>query len=450
MNQMGRNQQYRIKSLLELGAPVVVGQLGIVLMGLIDNLMVGRIGHVSLAASFVANQVFFLVAVFGMGLLTAVTAVSSIALGERRNADIRWIARDSSKVALVISIVTMLIILAVNENFHILQQKPETIAEARSYLTIIGFSVLPMFFYYNFKSVADSHNLTMATMVVTLGSLAINAFLNWLLIFGNWGFPRLELEGAGYATLISRVLMAIAMIWFVHRSGRIQFHIADLFSRRPAGSPRFTREILRIGTPSGLQFMYEVSAFAIAGIMAGTIGAREMAAHSIAIGLAAFTYMFASGMATAGTIKVGEALGRKHRADLQAYGILSVKLTSIVMAIFAVIFYFFRYFLAGLFTTDTAVIHMASNLLLFAAVFQLFDGIQAVSLGNLRGLKDTKVPSNVAFIAYWLLALPLGYFLGIHLEIGMNGIWTGLTAGLGFTAVVLSLRFKKLSKIALQ
>ncbi len=445
-----RDQKYRIKRLIELGAPVVAGQLGIIVMGLIDNLMIGKVGHVQLAASFLANQIFFLAAVFGIGLLTAVTAVTSVALGERKNSDIKWIAKDSTKVTMVVSVITILAILLVNNNFHILQQKPETVAEARSFLTIISFSALPMFVYYSYKSVADSHNLTIATMFVTIGALLINVFLNWLLIFGNWGFPRLELNGAGYATLISRILMGLAMIWFVHRSAKIDFRIIQLFTQRVKEAPRYTKEIIRVGTPSGLQFLYEISAFALAGIMAGTIGTREMAAHSIAIGLAAFTYMFASGMATASTIKVGEALGRKNKDDLWSYGILSVKMTSVFMAIFAVIFYFFRHQLAGYFTTDTEVIHMASDLLIFAAFFQLFDGVQAVSLGNLRGLKDTKVPSNVALIAYWVLGLPLSYILGIRMSYGMYGIWSGLTLGLGFTAIVLSLRFKKLCKTALE
>lgn len=447
---MPQTGQHRIRSLISLGIPVVAGQVGLVLMGNIDNLMVGKIGYESLAAATIANQVFFLVSVFGMGVIMAVTALASILIGDGKTGQIRFLTIDSTIISTILGIVSFAVIWWCIDNFHFLRQPEAIIPEAQSYLFIVGLSVLPLYWYFNFKAVADAHSLTIATMIVTLGSLVINVFFNWLLIYGNWGFPAMGLDGAGYATLISRILMAIAMLGYVHNSSRIRFAMRHFFIRRKHMQPGFTGQILKVGLPSGLQFFYEVSAFAFSGIMAGWIGVREMAGHTIALSLAAFTYMFASGLATASTIKVGDAYGRKNHKEVDAYGNLSIKMIAVCMIFFAAVFLVLREPLVRIFVKDPGVIHIASGLLIVAAAFQLFDGIQAVSLGNLRGIKDTKVPSYVALVAYWVVGVPLSYFLGIKGGYGMYGIWAGLTAGLAITAILLSLRFRKLSKSLFQ
>jgi len=431
-----------IRSLIKLGAPVVAGNIGLVLMGLIDNAMVGELGYLPLAAAGISNTVYFIATIFGIGVLMVFSA--NIA-GEQTRKEPRTesLIGASLFITLMVSILTFGVLLVLHRYFHIFQQTEGINLEAKPYFKIIACSVWPMFLYLTLKSVADGHNLTKAAMTATFLALGLNVFLNWVLIYGNLGFKAYGLVGAGYATLIGRSFMAVYVMVYCLRKPEIRFRISTFWTKL---HKVHVQNLLKLGIPSGAQFFFEVSAFAGAAIMAGWIGEKDLAAHTIAIQLASLTYMFGSGIGVAGMIKTGEAWAQKKYKRTLEIGRNTSSMVSVFMAIFAILFVLFREPLVRIFTDDLEVIHIASQLMILAALFQFFDGIQAVSLGLLRGMNDTKVPSLITLMVYWVLALPLAYVLGIAWNLKMVGIWIALTIALILASLFLYRRFLIISK----
>ncbi len=435
-----------IASLLKLGAPVVAGNVGLVLMGLIDNAMVGSLGYVPLAAAGISNTVFFIVTIFGIGVLMVFSA-NIAAEQTKKKPETENLIGASLLINVLVSIFTFIILLLVYKNFWIFDQT-ETVSEAAlPYLKLLMYSSWPLFLYLTFKSVSDGHNLTKAAMYATLLALLLNVFLNWVLIFGNLGSPKYGLLGAGYATLTSRSFMAIFMLLYCVYHHKIVFYWKTF---RTKIYQKHIKNLLALGIPSGGQFFFEVSAFAGAAIIAGWIGEHELAAHTVAIQLAAFTYMFASGISIAGMIKTGETWEQKKYKKTLDIGRNTFFLVSVFMAISAVMFVIFRVPMVRMFAENAEVIRIASELMIIAALFQFFDGVQAVSLGLLRGMNDTKVPSYITLVVYWAIALPLAYWLGIHTSLGMTGVWVALTVALILASVSLYIRFINITKSKLQ
>jgi MATE family multidrug resistance protein len=281
-------------------------------------------------------------------------------------------------------------------------------------------------------------------MIVTIGSNVVNIFLNYVLIYGKLGFPALGLNGAGYATLISRIFLAIVMWMYIRKSSQYRPYLALFKTIRLQWKK--AKEMLRIGLPAGLQFMFEVGAFGMSTIMIGWFGAKALAAHQIVINMASVSYMMASGLAASATIRVGNQLGKKDFGTLREVAFSTFIMVIIFMSCFAMLFIVGRSFLPSFYIHDPEVIAIASTLMIIAGLFQLSDGIQVVGLGSLRGLADVKIPTIFTFIAYWIIALPLGYILGFTFNLGVNGIWIGLSCGLTLSAVLLFFRFKNITK----
>lgn len=430
-----------LKRLINLSVPLIAGQLGLVFMGFFDNLMVGQLGHVYLAAAGVANSVYFVVSIIGIGILMVVSTLVSMLLGNREKEQIPSLLRSAMFLSLLITIVLGAVLWYLGSHFEWFKQPPEVAELAEPYLKILIFTQLPMYMYLGLKGVSDGYEMTRISMLVTLVALVLNIFLNWLLIYGHWGVPAYELNGAGYATFISRIFMALAMLYFISRSSRIAIPMKSLFRYKRSQDLRQMKEILRLGVPSGFQFFFEVAAFALAAVMAGWINAESLAAHQAAISLASVTYMFATGISSGASITVGNAMGQRDINLIRIYGNLSLGIIFSCMLLFGIIFIAFRSYLIGLFVYEPSVYVLAVELMLLAAAFQVFDGIQAVNLGILRGIRDVKIPLWVTLIAYWVIAIPLGYYIGIYLKYGIFGIWIGLTSGLVITASVLTLRF---------
>ncbi len=442
---MLKNSYYNPKiigSLIKLGAPVVAGNVGLVLMGLADNAMVGSLGYVPLAAAGISNTVFFIATIFGIGVLMVFSA-SIAAEQTKKKAETESIINASLFINILVSVFTFIVLLLIVHYFSIFKQTSAIEAEAIPYLKIVTWSSIPMFLYLSFKSVADGHNLTRAAMIATLLALILNVFLNWILIFGNLGFNKYGLLGAGYATLISRSFMAIFLMLYCIYHKKIVFYWRTF---KVKIQKVHVKRLLAVGIPSGGQFFFEISAFAGAAIISGWIGEKELAAHTVAIQLAALTYMFASGISIAGMIKVGETWEQKKYQKTLDIGRNTTLLIAAFMFIAAILFVVFRYKLVGYFTDDLTVIEIAANLMIIAAFFQFFDGLQAGSLGLLRGMNDTKIPSYITLFAYWILALPLAYLLGMHTSLKMTGVWFGLTLALVVASLFLYHRFLKLSK----
>src|SRR5690606_32034167 len=270
-----------------------------------------------------------------------------------------------------------------------------------------------------------------------------NIFMNWVLIYGHLGFPAMGINGAGWATLISRVMMALMISYYVWNSKRYMPYKIG-FGCKELRFPLMSK-MLNIGGITGFQFIFEVGAFSAAAIMMGWIGVNALAAHQIAINLASISYMMASGLSAAAMVRVGNQLGRNDIQSLREIGFTTFGMVAIFMLFFAIVLIALRNYLPMLYINDLPVLEMTSSLLIIAGLFQLSDGIQVVGLGALRGMSDVKIPTLVTLVAYWGVGLPLGYFLAFQLGLNEQGIWYGLLIGLTCTGILLIYRFNKVS-----
>lgn len=428
---------------LQLAYPVVLSQLGQVSVGVADSMMVGQLGAVPLAAASLANSIFFVLLMFGMGVSMGITPLVSIAEGKIKNLRIGRLFQHGLWINIGTALVLTIIILGLSQGLYHLDQPEEVVDIAIPYLFVITASLFPFMIFQTFKQFAEGLSQTRQAMYITIIANLVNVLLNYMLIFGKWGAPELGLMGAGWATLISRILMPLLMGWYVMKSSRYKpFNIQ--WTGKKLSFPMINR-ILKIGIPTGFQYIFEVSAFGSAAIMMGWIGVNALAGHQIALNLASISYMMAAGLSTAGMIRVSNQIGRNNRKAMREAGMVVFGMVLVFMATTAILFISFRNFLPTLYIDDPEVIAMSATLLIIAGMFQLSDGVQVVGLGVLRGMEDVRFPTWITLFAYWILGLPLGYFLAFELEMGAVGVWYGLLIGLSITAVVLFYRFHKLS-----
>ena len=434
----------QVKTTFLLAYPVMLSQLGQVAVGVADSMMVGRLGALELAASSLANSIFFVLLMFGIGISMGLTPLVSKAYGKGKTNQISRLFSNSLLINFLTSLVMLGLILLFARNLNLLNQPEEVEALALPFLLIITASLVPLMVFQAFKQFVEGLSQTKQAMFITIAANLVNVFLNWLLIWGHWGFPELGFLGAAWATLISRVLMMVLMGAYVLYSKRY----ADFGLRILRFKPNWTlcQRILKIGVPTGFQFIFEVSAFSAAAIMMGWIGVNALAGHQIALNLATISYMMATGLATAGMIRVSHYIGKEDYKGMREAGMVAFGLVATFMFGCALLFFVLRFWLPTLYIDDPQVISLAASLLILAGLFQLSDGIQVVGLGVLRGLEDVKVPTVVTFLAYWGLGLPLGYFLAFTMGMAEKGIWIGLLIGLTLTAGMLLYRFDQLSK----
>ena len=433
------------RRLLSIALPVMLSYLGHMLVGTADSMMVGQLGKVPLAAVALANSIVVLPMTFGLGISYGVTPLVASAQSRKRFGRIGKLLQHSVLLNSIVGILLVAVTVAIVPFLDKLDQPPQVVAETRTYLVLLGASLAPLMVFQAFKQWAEGLGFTRQAMVVSLLANGLNVVLNALLIFGYWGFPELGIEGAGWASLISRTLMAISMVLYC-------LYGAQLKTFMPVGKwLRYQlvvfRRLLQLGIPMGLQFIFEVGAFVGAVLMAGWISDTAQAAHQIAINLAAITYMIASGLSSATTVQVGSYAGIKDKTNMRRAWLAATGLVMCLQFCFAIVFFLGRNLLPTLYNNNAEVISVASGLLLIAAVFQLSDGVQVVGLGALRGMEDVKIPTYLTLFAYWVIALPLGYGLGFGLGLGIEGIWWGLLTGLSLAAVLLANRFWQLTKV---
>ncbi|MBS1486576.1 MAG: MATE family efflux transporter [Bacteroidetes bacterium] len=432
-----------ISSTLALAVPVMLSQLGHVMMGVVDSLMVGHVGAVPLAAASLANVAFNVILLFGIGVSYAMTPLVAAAHGEANDQKISDVLKHGLVINIVNAGVLVAMVMAAKNILYHISQPAEVVAEAIPYLGIITFSIIPTLVFQTFRQFTEGLSQTRVAMIAVIGSNLIHVPLNYALIFGHWGFPELGLQGAGWATLFSRVVMALGIGLYVY--------FAPRFSQFRKGfsvghySQTLVKKMLSIGLPAGTQFIFEAAAFDLSAVMMGWLGAKTLAAHQIAINLATISYMTTSGLAAAATIRVSNELGKKDFKTLRTVAFTLIFLATAVMFLWGILFIGGRNILPTLYINDPEVISTAASLLIIAGFFQLSDGIQVVAIGALRGLHDVKVPSVFIFIAYWVIGLPLGYTLAFIFHWGAIGIWIGLLIGLTLTATAMVIRFYKLS-----
>ena len=431
-----------------LAYPVVLSQLGHVLVGTADSMMVGRIGTTQLAAATLANAVFSVMLMFGIGVSFGLTPLTALSDGEKNHRKAIRYFKHSLSINLSVGITLFAVLIFGGEILDRLDQPKEVVLLAKPYLKIIGFSIFPFMVFQTFKQFAEGLSVTKQAMYITVIANVVNIGLNYVLIFGKFNTEPLGLNGAGYATLISRILMAIMIAWYVMRAKR--FKIYWNYFNVTKWNIRSFKELLNLGVPTGFQYIFEVGAFASAAFMVGWLGEVPLAAHHVAINLASISYMMASGISSAATVRVGNQLGERNYHVMKIAGYTCFIMVILFMAVVALVFIVFQNYLPALYTPDTEVISIAASLLVVAALFQVSDGIQVVGLGSLRGLGDVRIPTLVTFAAYWVMGLPIGYLLAFQLELGAAGVWYGLLIGLSITAIVLFLRFKQKADLLIQ
>lgn len=439
-------QQYtkHLKPNFLLAYPVMLAMLGQVMTGVADSVMVGWTGATPLAASSFANIFFSIPLFFGVGVSYAITPLVAQADGAKDVNKIIDVLKNGSLINLVTGFVLVVLIFSCEPFMHSMGQPTEVVTLAIPYLSIVAVAIIPTMIFQTYRQFAEGLQSTRVAMGIVIGSNLINIGLNYILIFGKLGAPALGLNGAGWATLISRTIMAIAMMSYIYFAKKYKTYQGGF--NAGGYSMHLIKRMLHIGLPAGSQFIFEASAFGFSAIMMGWLGTTALAAHQIAINLATISYMTTSGLGAAATIRVGNFLGQHDTVNMRAAAFAMIWMAVAIMAAWALLFIFGRYALPSLYIDNLSVIDLTASLLIFAAFFQLSDGIQVVTAGALRGLQDVKIPSLLILVAYWVIALPLGYTLAFPLAFGANGIWLGLFIGLTLTATAMVVRFRRLSR----
>lgn len=430
---------------ISLALPIIIGELAQMALHLIDAAMVGAISYKQLAASALVINAMNIPFVLGIGMTISVSQMVSLAHGRNDRQKVSHYLYNGFVLCTVSALLIAALLLFGAPLLRRLKQDPEVVELAIPFMRLMGLSIIPMMLFMTLKQFADGLQYTKTAMTLSLAALPLNILLNWLLIYGHWGLPRLELLGTGWATLITRTLSFLLLALVILRHATFRPYIAVSSSQWKLKA-KTLRELLHIGVPSSMQIGLEAGAFAVSGIIIGTLGAVPQAAHQIALSCASFTFMVSMGLAQAGSIRVSNAFGAGDSFKINRVG-RSTLLTALAYGIFcAVIFSLFRRQLPLLFNDNKEVVALASLLLLYAALFQISDSTQAIAAGLLRGIKDVKLPTLLVAVAYWVVGLPFGYLLAFHFGWGAPGIWIGLITGLSLAAVFLVFRFLRMSR----
>lgn len=431
---------------LKLAIPVVISQVGHMLTQVSDSVVIGHFaGTIALAGVSLGNNIFIIVLVIGLGVSYGITPPIAQQNGRGNFAECGRLLANSLFINIISAILfCALICFGAELALPHLGQSPEVIDQTRPFLMLLGLSFIPMLIFNTFKQFTEGLGFTKQAMQISIWGNVINIVLGVIFVKGLFGITPMGIRGVGYSTLIDRTIMAIVMGFYVFRSPNFRKYL-DGFSANFIDKAR-SLQVLKIGIPVALQYVFEVSAFAGAGILIGTISPVAQAAHQVALSMASMTYIMASGVASAAAIKTGNYFGAKNHEGLRASAISSYHIVIVFMSITALMFALGNQLLPWIYTSDKAVIAIAAQLLIIAAAFQLFDGMQVIGLGVLRGMGDVNMPAFITFLAYWILGIPVGYLLGITYHMGANGIWYGLTLGLMVASLLMFFRFQVISK----
>jgi MATE family, multidrug efflux pump len=407
-------------------------------MGVTDTIMVGRLSPVALAAAALGNLYFFIAGIFGQGTLMALDPVISQAVGANDDEAISRALQRGILVALMLTLVTCVTFLPVAWVLHLLRQPAEVVPDAALYVRIAIPGVFPFYAFVVFRqSLQAMHRVAPVLWTVLIANL-LNAALNWVFIYGHLGSAPLGVAGSSLATSISRWVMAVLLLALAG---------PQVYSRlrpwRPeSGALRPLMRMLRIGLPIGTQYLLEYGAFAAAALLMGVLGTTQMAAHQIAINLASFTFMVPLGVSTATAVLVGHAIGAGDESRARRSAIAGIACGTAFMCLSALLFLLFPALFARAYTADGVVIALAAALIPIAGVFQVFDGIQAVAAGVLRGIGDTHAPAIINVVGFWLIGLPVSWVLAFRRGGGAIGLWWGIVVGLAAVAIILLWRVR--------
>lgn len=421
--------------MLKLALPLVAAELGWMAEGVVDTMMSGRVGATTMGAVALGSGIYYAFSVFGMGLLLGLDSMVAQAFGaddleECHRGLISGVWLCLLMAPVLMGCVWLIIPLLGSAGIH-----PQVLREATPFLKAMAWGTLPLMLYSCFRRYLQSLNFVRPVMFALVTTNLINVFCNWLLIYGNWGFRAMGAEGSGWATTLSRVYLAVfllAAIWYYDR----RHHVRLTHLSFAVDWPRL-RRLAELGFPAATQISFEVAVFAVVTALIARLDPTQLAGHQIALNAASVTYMIPLGVSSAAAVRVGQAIGRRDAAGAAISGWTGIALGAAFMFCAALTFWITPRWIARAFTPDPQVIDLAIALLAIAALFQLFDGIQAVATGALRGAGNTRTPMLAHVICYWAIGLPLGAGLGLGLGWGAAGLWIGLCTALILIGVVL-------------
>ncbi|MDG1572378.1 MATE family efflux transporter [Robiginitalea sp. M366] len=437
------------KTNFRLASPVILGMLGHTFVAFADNLMVGQLGTAELAAVSLGNSFVFIAMSLGIGFSTAITPLVAEADAAGNPQDGRKVLQNGLVLCAVLGVLLFGMILLGKPLMYLMDQPEEVVRLAMPYLDLVAVSLIPLVVFQAMKQFSEGLSHTRYPMYATIVANVINIGLNYLLIFGSLGFPRLGVVGAGVGTLVARVGMCVFLWWLFHKRPLFAPYVKRLKFRHV--ERKVLQKIANLGFPSALQFFFEVGIFTAAIWLSGVLGKNPQAANQIALNLSSMTYMFGIGLGVTAMIRVGNQKGLQDYPELRRIATSIFLMTVMLTACFALLFLIGRHWLPTLYldlndpvgrADALEVTGLASTLLLVAAIFQISDGVQVVILGALRGLQDVRIPTLITFVAYWVIGFPVSYYLGLHTPLRSTGIWIGLLAGLTASAIMLYLRFR--------
>ncbi|WP_411031459.1 MATE family efflux transporter [Spongiimicrobium sp. 3-5] len=438
---------------LKLSFPVILGMLGHTFVAFADNIMVGQLGTAELAAVSLGNSFVFIAMSLGIGFSTAITPLVAEADGASNKKDAKSALKHGLVLCTLLGLSLFVLILLCEPVMYFMKQPPEVVALAIPYLELVAFSLVPLIMFQAFKQFSEGLSQTKYPMYATIIANVVNIILNYLLIFGTFGFPKLGIIGAAIGTLASRIIMVI-FIWTLLKKKKKFHDYVTGFNFRSI-EKKVIQKIVSLGFPSALQMFFEVAIFTAAIWLSGVLGKNVQAANQIALNLSSMTFMVGMGLSVAAMVRVGNQKGLRNFGELRRIAQSIFFLTLLLEIVFAGLFLLGMNWLPTIYldvddivnkADNTEVIYLAAKLILVAAFFQISDGIQVVVLGALRGLQDVKIPTFITFIAYWLIGFPISYYLGLYTELKSVGIWIGLLLGLTASAIMLYIRFNYLTK----
>ena len=424
--------------MLRLAIPVVIVQVGMMAMGVVDTVMVGHISAQALAAVALGNLYFFTLAVFALGTLMVLDPVVAQAVGAGDRPAVARAVQRGVLIAALLTVPAVVLLTSAGALFSLARQPAEVIPLAAAYAVRMAPGTFPFLLFVVFRQTLQSMGRTAPIVWAIIGANLANAALNWILIFGHLGFPAMGVVGSAWATTISRVLLVVGL-WAASRR-----ELDPLLSpiRPEIWQLQPLARMFRLGIPIGSQHVLEFGAFALVALMMGWMGTQAMAGHQVAINLASLTFMVPLGVGDAASVLVGQAVGRGDPEGTRGAARAAFACGVAFMAVTGAIFLSLPEPLARLYSRDLGVIGVAAMLIPIAGVFQIFDGVQVVASGVLRGLGDTRAPMVANLLGYWAVGIPVSIYLGFVAKLGPAGLWWGLVLGLGLVGTSLLLRVR--------
>lgn len=432
------------KETIQLAWPLVITQVGHIITGMVDNIFLGQIGTTEQAAGILSNNLYVLLLVFAIGVSYATTPLVNAAYEQKDVLKKASLFKNSLFLNAMVAIVCFVILFFASNLLHDMQQPEDVVRLAVPFFDVLIFSLIPVSLFFTCKQYCEGLSNTKMALLISIVGNVINIILNYALIYGKLGLPSLGYMGSAWASFLARTFMGVSFLILIFNAP-VTKEISKVYKQVKLNWQEL-RELWKIGFNSAMQFTFEVAAFVIAGLMAGSFGKEQIDAHGVALSIAAFTYMFGSGISSAATIRVGIFSAQDNWIEIKKAAYTAIKLVLLVMGSCAIVLLVLNHQLPKAFSSEASIINLAATLLIIAAMFQLFDGIQVTIIGVLRGLEDVRWPTVITLVGYWLLALPLAYLLAFTFKLETIGIWIALLTSLVFVALCLLWRLNFLLK----